>query len=178
MEEKNFLNFIEEVMNSNNFNWFVTLGYIPERHQRPSARQQQWESFLAETDPDCRDGFWTKTPATAEECFQRWLKDAERGPGPEGPGIRDYLWLEEYRRGGTVLFHVLMANWQGFEDAWEQRWRDISGGWARTREMDERINGLLGYFVMRAGCVLRLNCGEFRGRFHATDFRPWKKKSY
>ncbi len=177
MEEKNFLNFIEEVVNSNNFNWFVTLGYVPERHRKPGAWEKLWESIRAETDPDCREG-WKKIPATAQECLEQWIQEIQVGPGPGGPGIRDYLWLEEYRRDGKILFHVLVADWRGFEDTWERRWRDISGGWARTRELDDRINGLLGYFVMRAGCVLRLNCGEFRGRFHATDFRPWKKKSY
>ncbi len=176
MEERIFLTFIEEVMNSNNFNWFVTLGYVPERHQKPSACLMHWESIWAETDPDCRER-WKRTPATAEECLEQWFEEVKRGPGPNGSGIRDYLWLEENRRDGKILFHVLLANWQGYEDAWEQRWREISGGWARTRSLDGRINGLLGHFVMRAGCALNLNCGEFRGRLTAGDFRPWREKS-
>jgi hypothetical protein len=155
--EKTFSQFIEAVVSSNNFNWFVTLGYAPERRGQASA-----------------------TPSsTAEECLCQWLNEARRGPGPLGPGIRDYLWVEEYRRDGSVLFHVLVADFQGFEDAWEQRWKEISGGWARTRSLDKPINGLLGYFVMRARCGLQLNCGRrFQGRFFATDFRPWEKKGY
>jgi hypothetical protein len=153
--EKNFLRFIEAVLNSNHFDWFVTLGYDPERHRKSSAG-----------------------PVAADQCLQQWLREAQRGPGPNGPGIRDYFWITEYRDDGAMLFHVLVADFQGFQDAWEQRWKIISGGWAKTRDIEKPINGLLGHLVMRARCELRLNCGRFQGRFNATDFTPWEKKSY
>ena len=123
-EQKHFGQFIEEVMDAHNFDWFVTLHYFPGRMAK-----------------------------SADACLQLWLKEIQAKPD-SGPGVTDYLYLEEYRRDGKTLFHVLIADWNGFQDAWEWRWKEISGGWACTRELDDRIKGFIGHFVMRAGCVL------------------------
>ena len=171
-----FSPFIREVLHSCNFDWYVKLGFDPEKHPRVTELTKEWESIWEATDPN-HDGGWTKTPDTAFDCIEQWL-DEIQAPGPCGPGVRDYFWLEERRLGGQRVFHILVANWNGFSDSWEQRWKQISHGWAKTRELDERTAGLLGYLVMRQACVLNLNCGDFKGRYIAEDFRPWNAKSY
>jgi hypothetical protein len=176
IEGENIIDFLKEVLSSSNFNWYVKLGFVPERHHPPSESTKMWESIWEATDPEGHGG-WTKTPRDAWECLEKWLDEIQIGPGPHGPGVRNYIWLEERRSEGQVVFHVLIANWNGFSDAWEYRWKEISGGWTKTRELDERTGGLLGFLVMRVGCVLELNCGRFYGRYSAQDFRPWNPKS-
>jgi len=177
MEGESVSVFLKEVLSSCNFNWYVKLGFVPTRHKPVSESTRLWESVWAVTDPHGHAG-WTKTPGDARECFEQWLDEIQIGPGPHGPGVRNYLWLEECRSDGQVVFHVLIADWGGFEDAWEERWKEISSGWAKTRELDERTGGLLGLLVMKVGCVLELNCGQFYGRYSAQDFRPWTAKNY
>jgi hypothetical protein len=176
VEGENIFAFLQEVLTSCNFNWYVKLGFVRERHHPPSDSTKLWESVWQATDPE-GDGGWAKAPRDAWECFNQWLDEIQIR-GPHGPGVRNYLWLEESRSGGQVVFHVLIADWSGFEDAWEYRWKEISNGWAKTRPLDERTGGLLGFLVMRLGCVLKLNCGQFYGEYCAQDFRPWKPKSY
>ena len=177
IEGENISSFITEVLESCNFNWYVKLGYIPERHRPVSDTTKMWQSIWAFSDPDGQEG-WTKTPDTASGCFQQWLDEIQIGPGFYGPGVRNYLWLEECQSEGRVVFHVLVADWSGFSDAWELRWKEISNGWAKTRELDDRTGGLIGYLVMRAGCVLELNCGGVEGRYFAQYFRQWNPTRY
>jgi hypothetical protein len=172
--EENFFDFIEEVLNSGNFNWLVTLGFIPARLPPVSRLTRYWEGIWEICDPDQR--YWRRKPGDVWDCWGVWLDEIEVGP-PAGPGVRDYIWLYERRLHGESRIHVLISDWQGFEDMWELRWKEISGGWAFTRDLDERIRGLLGYLVMRVGCPLELHCGGFRGRRTASDFRPWKEKN-
>jgi hypothetical protein len=177
IEGENILGFIAEVLSSCNFNWYVKLGFVPSRHRGVSESTNLWESVWEATDPGRRGG-WTRTPVTAWDCLEQWLNEIQIGPGFYGPGVRDYVWLEECQGEGRVVFHVLIANWSGFSDAWEVRWKEISNGWAKTREVDDRTGGLLGYLVMRVGCVLEVNCGGVPGRYSARDFRPWNPKTY
>jgi hypothetical protein len=174
---ESFSAFIKEVLSSYNFNWYVKLGFVPERHHPPSESRKMWESIWEATDPEGHGG-WTKTPGGAWECLEKWLDEIQTGPRPHGPGVRNYLRLEESRTDGQVVFHLLIADWNGFENAWEERWKEISNGWAKTRELDERTGGLLSYLVMKAGCMLELNCGRTWGRYSAQDFRPWNPKRY
>jgi hypothetical protein len=164
--------FLREVLSSYNFNWYVKLGFVPARHHPPSELTKFWESVWEATDPEGHGG-WSTIPGNAWECFEKWLDEIQVGR-PHGPGVRNYLWLEERRRDGQVVFHVLIADWNGFADGWEHRWKEISNGWAKTRDPDERTGGLLGFLVMRVGCVLELNCGQCYGRYSSRDFRPWK----
>ena len=175
MHEENFSDFIKEVLGSCNFNWHVKLGFVRSRHPRVSEERKKWESVWAVSDPDGHEG-WTKIPDTGWDCFQQWLDEIQSEP-PRGAGVRNYLWLEECQRDGDVTYHVLVADWDdSWTYEWEQRWKEISHGWAKTRELDERIGGLLGYLVMREGCVLELNCPGFQGHYSAQDFRPWRAK--
>lgn len=176
IEGENISSFIKEVLESCNFNWYVKLGFVPERHPSVSESTKLWESIWTLTDPDGHGG-WTKTPATALDCFDQWIDEIQIGR-PCGPGVRNYLWLEECQSEGRVVFHVLVADWNGFSDAGELRWKEISNGWAKTRELDERTGGLLAYLVMRVGCALELNCGGVPGRYSAQDFRQWNPKTY
>jgi len=176
IEGESFSGFIKEVLGSFNFDWYVKLGYDPARCQPVSESRKLWESIWAVTDPDGHGG-WTKTPPTAWHCFDQWIDEIQIGR-PHGPGVRDYLWLEERQFPGQVIFHVLIADWNGFSDTWEFRWKEISNGWAKTRELDERTGGLLSYLVMKAGCVLELNCGGIWGRYSDKDFKPWNPTRY
>jgi hypothetical protein len=162
-------------MSSNNFDWYVKLGFVPERYPRVSEQRRLWERIWQETDVN-GEGGWTRTPADGWDCLIQWLDEIEVGR-PHGPAVRNYFWLEECR-GAQLIFHVLIADWNGFSTDWEWRWKEISHGWAKTRELDDRTAGLLGYLVMQAGCVLKLNCGGGWGSYTALDFRPWTQKSY
>jgi hypothetical protein len=175
IEGESIFGFIEEVLSSCNFNWYVKLGFVPEKHPPISESTKLWESVWALSAPDGHGG-WTKTPDTAWDCFEQWIDEIQIGR-PAGPGVRNYLWLEERRSPGQVIFHVLIADWNGFSDFWELRWKEISHGWAKSRELDDRTGGLLGFLVMRVGCVLKLNCGGFSGRYTAEDFRPWTERN-
>jgi hypothetical protein len=170
-EGESIFGFIEEVLSSCNFNWYVKLGYIPERHHSVSESTKLWESVWEVTDPDGHGG-WTRTPRCAQDCLEQWLNELQAA------GYQDRFWLEEFRRDGQVIFHVLVADWNGFSDAWKLRWKEISHGWAKTRELDERTSGLLSYLVMKAGCMLELNCGRTWGRYSAQDFKQWNERRY
>jgi len=175
--EERFSDFIKEVLDSSPFDWFVTLGHNPATARKVDESRRYWEDIWAETDPDRRH--WKKTVWTVEESIDIWLDEVCGWPDSSGRRSLDYFWLEERRVRGEVRFHVLVARYGQREHAQELlRWRELSGGWAFTRELDERIGGLLGYLVMRAGCTLELSCGEFLGQRSASDFIPWNPKSY
>lgn len=179
--ERHFGQFIEELTSRNNFDWFVTLGYVPERHIKPSPERRKWEKFLAEAHPEDRGVRWHKTPATGGECLESWLEKIQEPPY-RGPGVSDYLYMVEYRRDilrrrdQQTLFHVFIADWRGCQDSWEHRWKEISGGWAKTKVLDDRINGFIGHLVMRKGCGLSVASGRHRGWYTKLDFVPWREK--
>lgn len=169
-EQENFFDFIEEVLDSADFNGYMVLDYYPERIKPVDPETKHWEEIWAETDPSQKH--WKKALTSADECFAEWLWAVEGSP-PVGAGVRDYLCLRERRPGGSIRFHVLIANWEGDEYTWAYRWEEISRGWAFSREIGERIGGLLGYLVMRAGCSLEVECRGFPRRlYRAADFRP------
>jgi hypothetical protein len=177
MDQQNFFDFMNPILDPYRFNWswFVLLGFVPHRFRGPDASRLLWESIWEFTDPQHREG-WTRMPASASECLERWLADM----GPEGAcglNVRNYIWLEEQRYDGD-RFHVLIDNFNGSENTWEYLWKEISGGWALTRQIDRErgLGGLLGHFVMRAGFPMVVNCGEFSGRYTQEDFRPWRPK--
>jgi hypothetical protein len=175
VHDENFSDFIKEVLGSCNFNWHVKLGFVRSRHPRVSEERKQWESVWAFSDPDRHEG-WTKMPDTGWDCVQQWLDKIQMKP-PRGAGIRNYLWLGESQSGGDATFHVLVADWDdSWTSEWESRWKEISHGWAKTRELDNPIGGLLGHLVMRVGCVLELNCAGFQGHYYPQDFRPWRAR--
>ena len=188
MDQERFSDFIKEVLNSFDFDWFVTLGHNPAtarkvdewRREPPlTAAEAYWEDIWAETDPDGRQWKKPKTSRTVEESLDKWLDWVCGPPDSEGRRSLDYLWLEERRGRGEVRFHVLVARYGDGEHPQELfLWKDLSGGWAFTRQLDERIGGLIGYFVMREGCLLELNCGAFREQRSASDFIPWNSTRY
>lgn len=174
METENFMPYITEVLDSAGFDWFVTLGYDPSKQPSTSEVIKKWQQIWEETDPDCHEG-WEKPPLTARECLDQWLRDLDVSAG--GPRAISYLVVEETRARGVILFHVLVAGWFGSQEQWIWRWREISHGWAFTRQLDDRVAGLLGHFVMRVGYTLEVRSGEFRGSYNAKDFKPWRPKN-
>jgi hypothetical protein len=164
--------FVESIVDSYKFDWFVTLGYVPWRHRscRADIKKKHIFDRFRELPPEpFSPEDRKKMRSNAEECFFQWWDDIQQCP-PTGPGVSDMLWLEEYRPDGKILFHVLIAKFNGFEDVWERRWIEISHGWARTRTIGDRIAGFICYMVMKVGCVLRVNCSEFKGTYTALDF--------
>jgi hypothetical protein len=175
MDQQNFFDFINPILNSYHSLWFPLLGFVPDRFRPPGASRREWEEIWEFTDPQHLEG-WTRTPTTASECLKQWL--ADMGPdGHCGLSVRNYIWLEKKRFDG-VRFHVLVSNFTGYEDDWKRRWHEISGGWALTRQIDyERgVGGLLGHFVMRAGFPMVVKSGWFSQRYTHEDFYPWKPK--
>lgn len=174
-EQQNFFDFFNEFLEDRNFDTYLLLGFIPERLPPLSKWRREWEDIWAETDPEGRN--WTRTPETAEECLERWLKESRIKRDPRGDGGNDYLYLEECRAYGHIRFHVMIDNFGGGECGIERLlWREISGGWAFPRLVGDRIGGLIGHLVMRAGYPLTLNCGGFQGRYTSADFKPWRPK--
>jgi hypothetical protein len=177
MEQERFSDFIKEVLNSFDFDWFVTLGHNPATARKVDESRSYWEGIWAETDPDGRH--WKKTSWTVEESFDEWLDWACGPPDSRGRRSLDYVWLGERRGRGEVRFHVLIARCgDGEYRGLLHHWQHLSGGWAFTRQLDERIGGLIGYLVMREGCLLELNCGAFREQRSASDFIPWNSTRY
>jgi hypothetical protein len=175
MHEENFVDFINEILVGGLFDWFVTLVFLSSRVRPPSASRKLWEEVW-EGDPEGQ-GRWTKTPETPGDCLRQWL-DEVQFQGPGGAHVTGYLVLEELRSEEEVRYHVLLANWNGFEDAWMRRWKEISGGWAFERQLDDRIGRFIGHMVMRAGCSLTVKRGRLSRHYTQEDFRPWKVKSY
>jgi hypothetical protein len=166
MCEQNFSDFISPILESAKFDWFALLGYVYETKEE----RRKWQEIWAETDPDQR--FWRKEPVSARDCFQAWQEELDIGSGNT-----DCLWLEQERLGGEVRFYVLVADWQDRDEESLLRWKEISGGWAYRRILDERIAGFLGHMVMRAGCILGVDCGTNTGRYTSANFRPWRSKT-
>ena len=80
------------------------------------------------------------------------------------------------------MFHVLLGgcelNEYDLESEWGPRWNELSGGKAFMREINERVGGLLRYFVFKERCVMEVDCGEVQDRFMAEnfeDFEEWNR---
>jgi hypothetical protein len=129
--EENFVDFINEVLKQADFCWFVTLMFFKSRFRAPSACRRHWEEIWQISDAKHLER-WTKLPATPRECLAQWIKEAQDG------GMVSHLCLEERRSDEEVRFHIL-ADLGGCKEEWIQRWKEISGGWAFERNLDDRI---------------------------------------
>ena len=187
-EKQQFIPFIKEILESRNFDWYVTLKYDSKTFRPPTKERIEWEEIWAETDPDGKERS-SRTPRPGHECFEQWLLRIQR-PHPHGPGVKSYVWLEERQRDGVVAFHVLIADWNGDSGSWQNIWKEMSRGWSSTREVDDRLIGLFGHLVMREECPLHVNFGfpdrfGLRKRFNLNperlytheDFIPWRRKT-
>jgi len=164
MELMQFIPFIQEVLEFSNFNWRVSLGFKPATFNPPSKSRLEWEETWRETDPEQEN--WTPAPRTAQDCIEKWID-----------GVEEYLWVEECRGHGEVVFHVLILNSGCDPNAGQQKWREISGGWSKTYDGDDsRIIGLLGHLVMRKHYPIRVHAGIYDGLYTHEEFFPWKPK--
>ena len=169
-EEKNFIKFISGITESRNFNLFVTLGYCPKKQ----TARLEWDGLSEEPQPVTPGVRWIKTSLTNGE-IERWLADCRYH------GMGDYLYVQEWRnrewqkKPDVVLYHLL-TEWDGPTAGVTGHWDNLSGGWSRLRELDGRINGFFGYFVMRLGCGLHVNCYPITGRYDQSEFWPWREK--
>jgi hypothetical protein len=152
MDEQNFFDFIDPILDERNFDWLGMLGYVPEKSPQVSQERKDWESIWAETDPHRLH--WEKAPDTASDFFEQWLYRAQIAPDANGRGWEDYLWLEEVRPKGQIRYHVLVADWEGYGESSLFLWKEITRGWAFSRPLERGARGLLGHLVMRQGCTL------------------------
>jgi hypothetical protein len=83
--------------------------------------------------------------------------------------------IEDRRMRRDFMFHLLLraCDWGpwDFDNHWKPLWKQMSGGIAFTRRIDERIGGLLCYFVMKKHCVLEVNDGT---QYWRGLFEEWK----
>jgi hypothetical protein len=165
MHDDNFVEFINEILEQRWLASFGTLVFVHSRFHPPSATRLEWEDIWETTDPDREN--WVKTPSTEWECLEQWLSEL---------GVQHYIWLEERRR-DEVRFHVLTNDADAFAEVSRFRWKEISGGWAFERQVDDRLGRLIGHMVMRGGYSLKVEGGQFSGHYTQEDFRPWGLKN-
>jgi hypothetical protein len=166
MQEQNFVHFINEILEEVHFRSFGILTFLNSRFRPPSAVTKYWEEIW-EGDPERRH--WYKTRSTEWECVEQWMRDVD---------VHNYLCVHEPRGGDESRFHILVDLFGAFDDTARYRWKEISGGWASERQLDDRIGRLIGHMVMRKGYPLTVRCGRFSGHYTQEDFRPWWVESY
>ena len=175
-----FKPFIDDLL-LEGFDSFVTL-YFP--GPRPSWEYAtEWE-LIRESIRDFTD---EKRRAARQRrldralgSHERWLAEVrEKAPSAN----TRYISVIEDRAGKRdVMFHVLLGgcelNEYDLESEWGPRWNELSGGKAFMREINERVGGLLRYFVFKERCVMEVDCGEVQDRFMAEnfeDFEEWNR---
>lgn len=169
MEQQSFSRFIQPILNSGSFNFYLKLGYVRAKH-KVSAERRRWEEIWETTDPEHLD--WEKEePLTPHECLDNLLSTFIWSPDNE------CLILEEDRANGDMVFHLFgKDSYARSLDEAIWCWKDFSGGWAFPQRFStDRIGGLLGYMVMKVGCVLRVRIWDFYGKYTQEDFFPWNK---
>jgi hypothetical protein len=68
MNEENFVDFINEILEHGQFRSFGILSFLSSRFRPPKATSKYWEEIW-EGDPDRRDR--NKKPSTAWECVEQ-----------------------------------------------------------------------------------------------------------
>jgi hypothetical protein len=171
-----FKPFIDDLL-SQGFESFVTL-YFP--GPRPSWEYaSEWQCLkeaIRDLTDETRRAARQKRISHAQGCYEHWLGEVKEQAVTEDTR---HITVIEVRTGKRdFLFHVLLGGCDldeyNLAGHWGPRWKEISGGKAFMRKMDERIGGLLRYFVFKANRVLDVDCGRVRGRFTAEDFEEWK----
>ena len=174
-----FKSFIDDLL-LQGFESFVTL-YFP--GPRPSWEYASEREFFREAMLDIsnerRRAARRKRFDRAQGCHERWLAEVrERAPSDNTRYI-SIIESRGFKR--DFMFHVLLGGCDLGEyelnGRWGPRWNELSGGKAFMREMDERIGGLLRYFVFKKYCPLEVDCGSVQGRFAQEDFedlQEWK----
>jgi hypothetical protein len=104
---------------------------------------------------------------------KRWLRDVTKY---RLPYFSYLLVIENRSKKQDFLFHLLLrgcdwGSWD-FEDHWKPLWKQISGGTAFARQLDERVGGLICYFVKKKFCTLELPNGTQLSR---EDFDEWNR---
>jgi hypothetical protein len=108
----------------------------------------------------------------AQTCQERWLTEVRKHALPQ---FRYLMVIEDRKSHRDFMFHLLLGacdwgSWD-FNDHWKPRWKQMSGGTAFTKQIDERLGGLLSYFVMKKDCVLEVCDGT---RYCKGAFEEWK----
>jgi hypothetical protein len=174
-----FKSFIDDLL-LQGFESFVTL-YFP--GPRPSWEYaSEWELLregLRDITDEKRRAARQRRFDRAQGCHERWLAEVRaRAPSDD---TRYISVIEDRASKRDVMFHVLLGGCDlgeyDLNGEWSPRWNELSGGKAFMREIDERIGGLLRYFVFKKYCPLEVACGTVQGRFIAEQFEDleeWK----
>ena len=166
---------------SQGFESFVTL-YFP--GPRPSwDYANEWELLregLRDITDEKRRAARQRRLDRALGSHERWLAEVrEKAPSAN---TRYISVIERRASKRDCMFHVLLGGCDLDEYElngwWGPRWKELSGGKAFMREINERVGGLLGYFVFKARCVIEVDCGRVQGRFlaeHFEDLEEWNR---
>lgn len=167
--------FIKEQL-SEGYDEFVTLYYPGPK--KPWEYESERELFIA----SLRDRINEEAQearlrrfAIAQTCQERWLREIRKRALPQ---FR-YLTLTEDRTSKRdFMFHLLLADsdwglWD-FNDHLKPLWKQMSGGTAFQKQIDQRLGGFLWNCVMKRGCAVEVSDGRL---YCAGMFEEWKPNS-
>lgn len=173
MEKRKFGDFINEVL-SEGYDWFFDLYYpSPTEGEHDPELLKLWEN--PRDTKEGREAIERKTTHRIQ-CVNDWM-----GELMVHAGKQEYRFIKvtELRRDFSCRYYILLGGCRssGINDRdWHQRWREMSGGYAYERELDERIGGLLHFFVMRLGCPIEIGEVESSRIYDASEFYRWQPK--
>src|SRR5260370_36366166 len=141
MEKLRFGPFIDELL-ENTFDWFITLIYWSPhtfKDERERERLRYWEAL---TD----DGRAERARREREffRCYRHWLENIKR---QSCSGNFEYVQFFERQVNGRFCMHFLARNVGIFDiESCLRNWAEIAKGRGYSRDVNERLGGLLAYF--------------------------------
>lgn len=178
MEEKlpKFRDFIAEVL-AEGYDWAVDLYFpSPTKGSDDPKLLKLWENpKFTEQGREAIDKWRSKR----SRCVKHWLAEIMLHAGQGGDDGYRYINVLEEREDFSSSNHILLGGCSliGLNDRnWKQRWHEMSGGTTYDRVLDDRIGGLLNYFVMTVGCTIELGVADSSGLYQRSDFFQWKPR--
>jgi hypothetical protein len=158
---------------SKGFDEFVTL-YFPgpkKPWEYRNERELMMASLRDRTDENSREARRRRFDL-AQTCQRRWLTKIRKHASPQ---FRYLMVIEDRTSRRDFMFHLLLGacDWGpwDFNDHWGPLWKQMSGGIASKKQIDERIGGLLWHFIMKKDCVFESGDGT---RYSKGAFEEWK----
>jgi len=173
MGQKSFSEFVKEILEPS-YDWYVKLFYPAptEGHDDPEFLQF-WKK--ARFTPEGRAALERRNEKKAK-CIRNWIGEIMLHAGTQG--FR-YIKITEDQSDFSSYYHVLFGGCStaGLTDRdWLKRWKEMSGGSAYERNLDDRIGGLLTHLVMKQENNIEVYLGDTKATYTKDDFRQWKPK--
>jgi len=156
---------------SRNFDEFVTL-YHP-GPKKPWEYASEREFTLAVLND--RYGFQAGLArlhrfGRAQDRQAAWLAKVK---AYAGEAFRYLMVIEDRKWKRDFQFHILLRGCDSLDldNYFFNLWKEMSGGIAFRRQMDERIRGLLWHLVIKRNCFLELDNGD---RYSGEEFEEWE----